>query len=475
MRGLSVRRPPIAISVALAFAMAAAIAVGVAPGPEPADAAVTGKLAPPDAALFGAYVGPTGGWHKAAVQNAITTREQQLGRRFDISQEYYSWGKSFPTWRQGWDLDQGRIPLISWSAVKTTAVNAGTHDAYIRARADGVKALGAPIFLRWFSEMDGDYQKEEAVSPSAFITAWRRIYNIFNNRGATNVVWVWCPTAWGFERGTAGAWYPGDQYVDWICTDGFNWAPKREGATWRSFESVFQAFYNWGSAHGKPLMVGETGTEEDPLRPGRKAQWVLDARNALKMRMPNIKAFVYFDTKRTHETGTTFDWRMNTTPGALQAFRGMAQDQYFRWTRSYRPDALVRGEEEAFVGEDVYADEGAQTARSPLNRRRRAGVTIRIENDGNIGDVFRIREEESGKRLRVRYFLAGSDVTEQVRSGELLTTEIAPGSAVDLRVAIKVPKKGRAGKLVRVSVTSGSNKNVRDTVGTKLRRRPHAR
>ena len=55
---------------------------------------------------------------------------------------------------------------------------------------------------------------------------------IFDAEGATNVTWAWCGTAWGMKTpdsatstaGSAYQYYPGDDVIDWVCADGFNWA-----------------------------------------------------------------------------------------------------------------------------------------------------------------------------------------------------------------------------------------------------------
>jgi len=51
--------------------------------------------------------------------------------------------------------------------------------------------------------------KKEGVSPANFIAAWRHIHDIFVARGATNVEFVWCPSAYGFVTGTAQKSDPG--------------------------------------------------------------------------------------------------------------------------------------------------------------------------------------------------------------------------------------------------------------------------
>jgi hypothetical protein len=143
-------------------------------------------------------------------------------------------------------------------------------------------------------------------------------------RSATNVQWVWCPNATAFrsdDERNAPAYYPGDDYVDWICADGYNWAPGRPNDKWRSFASIYQDFYEWGITRGKPLMVGEYGAQE--RNPGEKAQWLTEAREALKTKFPGIKAVVYFDANKD------YDWRVTTSPDALAAFRAMANDPWF--------------------------------------------------------------------------------------------------------------------------------------------------
>jgi len=68
-------------------------------------------------------------------------------------------------------------------------------------------------------------------------------------------------------------------------------------------------------------MVGEFGAQE--RAPGEKAQWLTDAREALKTQFPGIKAVVYFDANKD------YDWRVTSSPETLAAFRDMANDPWF--------------------------------------------------------------------------------------------------------------------------------------------------
>ena len=248
----------------------------------------------------------------------MTDLEAALGRKADIDHWYEPWGDTFPTWRQPWDFANGRIPMISWGKESTATILSGADDAYIAARADGVKALGKPVFLRWFWEMDGTKNLALSGSPEAYIAAWHHIHDIFSARGATNVAWVWCPNASSFKSGTAQPYYPGDDAVDWICADGYNFWPD---GSYREFADIFSSFYAWGSQHPKPLMIGEYGDMQ--AGPGQRAAWIDAAHAALEEQYPRILAAVYFHSNGFH------DWTFEAEPDALDAMRRMAQDPYF--------------------------------------------------------------------------------------------------------------------------------------------------
>jgi putative cell wall-binding protein len=279
-----------------------------------------GPLVPDAGALFGEYIKPAE-YERAVLERTIRDREADLGRRLDIAHWYYPWATPFPSWQEPWHLEAGRIPMISWQGTDTQEIAAGRHDALIETRADAVAALGAQVFLRFFWEMDGVANADRANSPADYIAAWRRIHGIFDARGADNVVWVWCPNAWGFHTGAAPQWYPGDDYVDWVCADGYNWAPGRAGDPWRSFTEIFAPFHEWGMARAKPMMVGEYGAQE--REPGEKAQWFRDVVPSLQADLPGIAAVVYFDS--LHDG---YDWRVTTSAASYEAFHALAADPY---------------------------------------------------------------------------------------------------------------------------------------------------
>ncbi len=297
-----------------------------APAPATDPGTSTGKPAvPATGSYFGMWINPGADQSMEAVQSKWAAREAGLGRTVDIAHSYYTFASTFPSWREPWHLAHGRTPLISWNGTLSSEVNSGQHDALIRTRARAVKALGAPVFLRYFWEPDAAKKVDMAQSPSAYIASFRRVHQIFAEEGVTNAAWVWCPTAWGFKSGAAQGYYPGDDVVDWICADGYNWGPTKPANSWSEWTEIYDAFYAFGSAHGKPMMAGEYGTVE--RYSGEKAAWFRNVRSQVKA-MPGIKAIVYFDSLR-YEAGVWHDWRPDSTPESWTAFVELARDPYY--------------------------------------------------------------------------------------------------------------------------------------------------
>ena len=226
--------------------------------------------------------------------------------------------------------------MISWNGrdVTTQAIAAGRYDDLITQRARATKALGQPVLIRWFWEMDGNKKAEFAGTPEQYIAAWQHIVaDRSGPRAPTTSRWVWCPNASAFNDGEAQLFYPGDDFVDWTCADGYNWAPGRAGDDYRSFKDIFGGFYGWAAHQDKPIMVGEFGVQE--RNPGEKAHWITDTREAIKTDFPLLRAVVYFSANKD------YDWRLTTSDSALEAFRQMANDPWFNLGSQSPPAGLA--------------------------------------------------------------------------------------------------------------------------------------
>jgi len=314
-------------------ALSAALTVGLVLVPSTAGAAVrpSGKLTLATGAYFGALVNPDRTTPSSTTAE-VTSLESRTGRTLDIVNHFYTYGSTVGTQGEVQDIARGSIPMITWGATSTRSINSGAQDAYIRQQARNIRNLGAPVFLRYFHEPEGDYRNTMVQSASAYITAWKRAQRLFREEGATNVVWMWTTTAYSFRVTTTRdprTFYPGDAFVDWIAADGYNFAPGKPGAQWNSFTTVFSRWYTWAAQRPKPLMVAEYGVMEDPSQPNRKAGWYDDMRTAVQTTFPLLQGVVAWSTLNIKD-GNTYNWNVDSSSASFTAWRTMALDPYFR-------------------------------------------------------------------------------------------------------------------------------------------------
>lgn len=229
--------------------------------------------------------------------------------------------------------DPSRIPgrsVVDQPAYRLANILRGDFDAYIDAWAVGLARYGQPVYLRFAHEMNGDwYPWGAGVNGNTtmdYVTAWRYVHGRFAAARAYNVRWVWTPMVW--QSISLADVYPGDAYVDWIGLDGYNWgtvAPSWRTPGWQSFADVFERDYqSLAALTSKPIMIAETASAEEG---GDKAIWISDAFNVqLPRNFPRVRAVVWFNFNK--ET----DWRIDSSPAALQAFFVAVHSPYLQGT-----------------------------------------------------------------------------------------------------------------------------------------------
>jgi hypothetical protein len=63
--------------------------------------------------------------------------------------------------------------------------------------------------------------------------------------------------------------------------------------------------------------------------PGDKAAWIRGMGRTIKGAYPAIRALVYFDAYATANSGGWYDWRVDTSASAYEAFRRVAARPFF--------------------------------------------------------------------------------------------------------------------------------------------------
>ncbi len=263
--------------------------------------------------------------------------EQQAGKKPAMIMWYQDWAQSFPKDDALAVINYGAIPHIVWEPwywnlhdnVKLKDIIAGKWDSYIRSWAKDIKAFNHPIFLRVAHEMNMEGYPWGVVNndknPEIYIKAFRHVVDIFKAEKASNAKFVWAPMNYSFPNESWNDWvkaYPGNDYVDWIGFDGYNWGKTQTWSDWQVFKYLFRdqvrkAQKLWPT---KPIMVAEFASSE---KGGDKAAWIREIPQYLKTSMRAIDAIVWFDVKK--ET----DWRINSSEKSLAAFKAIMKDPIF--------------------------------------------------------------------------------------------------------------------------------------------------
>lgn len=234
------------------------------------------------------------------------------------------------TW-EPWDYTAG----VAQPAYSLPQIISGAYDPYVHQWARGAAAWGKPMYLRFAHEMNGNWYPwcvgVNGNTAAHYIGAWRHVYGIFQQEGATNVRWVWCPNVGGATNGRKGgaasaqytSIYPGDAYVHWVGMDGYNWGTSQSWSTWTDLATVFGTTYSGlTKLTGKPIMIAETASTE---LGGSKAPWITQGLlNDVPSRFPRVRAVVWFDENK--ET----DWRVNSSAAALAAYTSVAKSATYQ-------------------------------------------------------------------------------------------------------------------------------------------------
>lgn len=322
------RRRAVGASIAIVV-LCSALAVTLVP---PVTAAAAPHRASRLSPARGAYLGS---WVKPRLletrNDSIQRIETQIGRRFAVDHQYYAWDAPIPTTYETWTASKGRIPFINWKFPSPwSSVADGSWDAWIASRADAFIAFDAPVYLTMHHEPENDTAAYGTAAE--YVAAYRRVVDIFRSHGVTNVGFTWTMMAWSFNDRSGvdiDAWYPGDDDVDFVAADGYNWSPGRTGSGWTSFSTVFDDADAFAEQHAKPWIVAEYGVQEDPAAAGHKAGWFRDMLNTVK-RWPALKAVLYFDSTKAYR------WDTDSSVSSTTAYREIANDPWFAAGASQR-------------------------------------------------------------------------------------------------------------------------------------------
>lgn len=268
-----------------------------------------------------------GDWPSASKQN-IEYINQLAGTRSGIihtfvntNQDIYQWGF------MDYVKSQGAINLLTletkksdYSHYTTVDINNGMMDAYLNKIAKQLKSWqnGSEIWIRPLHEVNGNWYgwcigDSKVNTNESYQQAFQRMVKIFRDNGANNVKFIYNVNNDNVGTGASymGA-YPGDDYVDFVSMDGYNWGTTKSWSSWKGFRQIFDKPYNALVAGSKrPVIIPEYASTE---MGGNKAAWITDAKGQILAKTyPMLVAAIWFNQNK--ET----DWRIQSSDNSLLA------------------------------------------------------------------------------------------------------------------------------------------------------------
>ncbi|GGT18542.1 glycosyl hydrolase [Streptomyces griseoviridis] len=260
----------------------------------------TALLEPPCGAWFGAFVPHD----RTDLAERVRAYEEKAGRRLDIVYTYHDMSAVTGTRLEGQLLTEqeqrvgeDRMLLLSWESkwwggtkrqqptwrqIHGGELDASVIDVQARRIKEYGERTGKKVFLSFDLEMDT--RTPASGSPEEYVRAYRHLHDRFRELGVDNVVWTWIITGYLDHAGLFERLYPGDDYVDWIGYNQYNYYLCHQ-ADWLSFAQTQRATHDWVRTHlsdDKPLMLSEFGSAADPERPRRQAEWYARVPGVLK-------------------------------------------------------------------------------------------------------------------------------------------------------------------------------------------------
>jgi beta-mannanase len=214
------------------------------------------------------------------------------------------------------------------------AIARGDCDEFLRSVGRNLASYQRPVFLRFAWEMNLPQMYWSVTNvkskPDDFVAAWKKFHTIVEEAGARNVIWILSFNTSSASTTPYKDLYPGDEYVDWVAIDGYNWGDSHSWSKWTNFNGVFRNSYNelLAVTDKKPVMLSEVNSAESG---GNKADWLTDM---LTKQIPEsftkVEAIIFFNENKT--TGEKVDWRLEKSASYIKAINGGLDNDIYKST-----------------------------------------------------------------------------------------------------------------------------------------------
>jgi hypothetical protein len=142
------------------------------------------------------------------------------------------------------------------------------------------------------------------------------------------------------------AYFPGEEWVDYIGLDGYNWG-STPGNKWSSLEEVFSSSYaKITQLSAKPLIITETSSSEVG---GDKAEWIRTGfMKTIPEKFPRVTGVIWFNKAQED------NWPLTSSQASLDAYREVVGCAVYGGTNPCATTAAVEADKPKLVVESVH-------------------------------------------------------------------------------------------------------------------------
>lgn len=287
------------------------------------------KYEPQDRIYLGAYV-----LQDSNIDGDMKKFNLVTGKKHASYFKYVGYGKPFPT---DWVKKVEAAGAVSQIAFEPNeGLDKVRDDEYLRGFARAAKEAGVPIFLRYASEMNGNWCSY-SEDPREYIEKWRLVHRIMEEE-APNVIMVW--TVFTFPESTIELYYPGDDYVDWVGLNVYNVIyhnnNPNEKAVHEDPLDLLNYVYNTFS-YKKPIMICEYGASHYSVTDKKfyievAAEKIRRLYENLPEKYPRVKAVYYFDVNSLGYEGENKNlnnYSLTDNETILNTYKKVIQDENY--------------------------------------------------------------------------------------------------------------------------------------------------
>lgn len=208
----------------------------------------------------------------------------------------------------------------------------GKKDDILRSFARGIKSFGHPVILRVNNEMNTDWASYSGVvtlcDPDIYKQVHTRIFNIFQQEGVDNVIWVFNPQYGDYPPANWNHYlnyYPGNDQIQMLGVTAYNTGDyyyEKTAERWHSFDELYSGANElYQKDFGRlPWIITEFSCSSYG---GNKANWIRNMFYDIR-KYKNIKAAVWFsfaDYDPDKEGVIARPYFLDETPQTTQAFK----------------------------------------------------------------------------------------------------------------------------------------------------------